>query len=215
MERSEIECKLPLQLITNKSTEEGIVKEVKAFLDGGGRWVQLRMKDAWQDEIVNVGRKLKALCGEYGAVFIINDNPEIALKIGADGVHIGKNDVSPDVAREILGRDAVVGCTANTMEDIERLAGFDIDYIGLGPYRFTTTKKNLSPVLGSGGYRVISEVMAAKGIGIPVVAIGGIQVSDIDMLRSAGVRFFAVSGAISSQDDPQQATSGFLNAIIR
>lgn len=214
MERSEIIEKLRLQLITQKTALPEIVAEVEAFLKGGGRWVQLRMKETPDETIVETGQRLLPLCREYGAVFIVNDHPEIALQIGADGVHIGQNDVLPQEARRILGATAIIGCTANTFDDIERLNGYPVDYIGLGPFRFTATKKNLSPVLGVEGYRRIFRQMREHGITLPVTVIGGITLADVEALNEAGARCYAVSGAISGADDPQGVTEKFLEKIM-
>lgn len=233
MERNEIIEKLRLQLITQKTTLSEIQAEVRAFLEGGGRWVQLRMKDTPAETIVETGKQVLPLCREYGAVFIVNDQPNIALQIGADGVHIGKNDISPTEARKILGADKIIGCTANTFEDIEQLNGYPIDYIGLGPFRFTTTKKNLSPVLGAEGYRRIFSQMQEHGITMPVTVIGGITLEDIPVFKAiekacfareggAGGRAllshyinYAVSGSISNAEDPTEMTQEFLTEILK
>ena len=214
MERNEIIEKLRLQFITQKTALPEILAEVGLFLEGGGQWVQLRMKDTPAETIVETGKLILSLCREYGAIFIVNDHPEIALQIGADGVHIGKKDLSPSEARTILGPGKIIGCTANTFEDIEQLNGYPIDYIGLGPYRFTTTKKNLSPVLGAEGYRQIFSQMAEHGIRIPVTVIGGITLADVEELNAAGARCYAVSGAIGNADDPKEMTEEFLNKIV-
>lgn len=215
MERNEIIEKLRLQLITQKATLPEIQDEVKTFLAGGGRWVQLRMKDTATETIIETGKQLLPLCREYGAVFIVNDHPDIALQIGADGVHIGKNDISPTEARRILGTGKIIGCTANTFEDIEQLNGYPIDYIGLGPFRFTTTKKNLSPVLGAEGYRRIFAQVQEHGITIPITAIGGITLEDVPPLNEAGARYYAVSGSISNATDPTGTTKAFLREILK
>ncbi len=144
MERNEIIEKLRLQLITGRATGAEITAEVEAFLAGGGRWVQLRMKEAPDGAIVEAGRAILPLCRTHGAVLIVNDRPELALEIGADGVHLGKMDATPSEARTILGPDITIGGTANTFEDIVRLQAEGVDYIGLGPYRFTTTKRKTS-----------------------------------------------------------------------
>lgn len=215
MEQNEITGRLRLQLITQKSEIPEIVDEVTAFLEGGGRWVQLRMKDTPEEKIIEAGKTIKPICESYGAVFTINDHPRIAIEVGADGVHIGKNDITPTEARRILGPDRIIGCTANTFEDIEQLSGYPIDYIGLGPYRFTTTKKNLSPVLGTEGYRRIFSQMEEHGIRIPVTVIGGIRLEDIPLLNDSGAKCYAVSGAISTTDDPAEMTGKFLKGICK
>jgi thiamine-phosphate pyrophosphorylase len=213
MERDALIEKLRLQLITQGGTTKRIETEVGAFLSGGGRWVQLRMKETPAEAIVEAGRTILPRCRAAGAVFIVNDRPELALEIGADGVHLGRGDASPVEARAMLGPQAIVGCTANTFADIERLAGYPIDYIGLGPFRYTTTKKNLSPVLGADGIRQILSQMRSQGIPLPVTVIGGITPADIPALKSAGARCYAVSGAIGGAQDPEEMTRRFLSEL--
>ncbi len=183
------------------------------FLAGGGRWVQLRMKDASKDEIVARGLRFKEMCRKYGATFIINDDPEVASRVGSHGVHLGRNDMSPASAREILGLGAVIGGTANTFADVARLVAQGVDYVGLGPYRFTTTKKNLSPVLGLEGYADILRECAREGIKVPVFAIGGIVGDDIRPLLECGVRGIAMSGGVACADDPEAATRGMVDKL--
>lgn len=205
--------KLRLQLITRGVATAEVTTEVAAFLAGGGRWVQLRMKEAPAEAVVEAGRAILPLCRSHSAVLIINDSPELALRIGADGVHLGLHDASPAEARALLGRGAIIGRTANTFADIEQAAGYGVDYVGLGPLRHTTTKKNLSPLLGVEGIRRILAGVAAHGIRLPVAVIGGITAADIPALAAAGARCFAVSGAIGHAADPQRATEQFLDAI--
>ena len=140
-----------IQFITHKNERYGYVDGARMALLGGCRWIQLRMKDATDDEARPLAVEIKKLCKEYGAKFIIDDRVSLVKEIGADGVHLGKNDMPVDEARRVLGTDYIIGGTANTFEDIERLARQGADYIGCGPFRFTTTKKNLSPVLGLEG----------------------------------------------------------------
>ena len=160
------------------------------------------MKDCADDEIIPVAKQVKELCREYGAKFVIDDNVEIAKLLDLDGVHLGKNDMPVDEARRLLGEEFIIGGTANTFDDIERLAAQGVDYIGCGPFRFTTTKKNLSPVLGIEGYRDIMEKMEKAGMDVPVVAIGGITADDIDNILATGVRGIAVSGTVLNAEDP-------------
>lgn len=197
-----------LQLISN-----GDIDVAENFLAGGGRWIQLRMKDVPKEQIEEQGHEMRILCRQYGATLIVDDDPYIAKNIGAEGVHLGKNDMSPTEARKIVGDDAIIGATANTFDDIKNLSLQPIDYIGLGPYRFTTTKKNLSPILGLEGYQNIIKEMRLAGIDIPVVAIGGITVEDIPSIINTGVYGIAASGAISGADDVKQETEKFLSHI--
>ncbi len=203
----------PLLLVTQRTDERAVLAEARAFFEGGGRWVQLRMKAAAEEEIVRVGAALLRLCESYGALLSVNDNPLAAKRIGAHGVHLGRNDMAPGEARALLGPAVLIGATANTAEDVVRLSSFDIDYIGLGPYRFTTTKKRLSPVLGIAGYETILSETASLSDRKPILAIGGITPDDVPLLQAAGIERFAVSGAISNALDPTAATIEFLERI--
>ena len=171
-------------------------------LEGGCKWIQLRMKDASDDEVRKAAAEIQPMCKEHEAVFLLDDRVKLAKELHADGVHLGKNDMPIDEARRILGEEYIIGGTANTFDDIQRIASQGADYIGCGPFRFTTTKKNLAPVLGIDGYRDIIAKMRNAGINIPMVAIGGITPDDIDEILATGVQGIAVSGTVLNADDP-------------
>lgn len=161
-----------------------------------------------------MGRRLIGPCRVAGATLIINDHPEVAKAIGADGVHLGKEDMAPAEARKLLGPRAIIGATANTLADVERLMEAPVDYLGIGPYRFTGTKKKLAPLLGVEGYReIIAMMKERRGSAFPHVAIGGITAADIAPLAEAGVTGFAVSGAIAHATDPAEAARELLAEI--
>ena len=202
-----------LQFITNASSHDEIIAQVRKVIAGGCRWVQLRMKDSERNDIVAVARELKPICAESECILIIDDHVDIAKELELDGVHLGKSDMPPMQARAILGGKPIIGVTANTFSDILAYSGMDIDYIGLGPFRFTTTKKNLSPILGLDGYRNIMQQCAAEGIFIPTVAIGGIEEADIDDVMATGVSGIALSGAIVNAPDPTATTSAVITRL--
>lgn len=201
-----------LQFITHGATVDEVVAGAEAAVAGGCRWVQLRMKDAPRQSLVQAGRRIRRLCSD-GRIFIVDDHVELVEELGADGVHLGRNDMPVDRARAILGPDRIIGATANTAAHILEAAAAGADYIGLGPFRFTTTKKNLSPVLGAGGYRGILGEVRAAGVTLPVVAIGGITAADVATVMDAGADGVAVSGAILSAADPVEATRIIMNQI--
>lgn len=203
-----------LQYITRGERPEDILAEAEAFLTGGGEWVQLRMKEATDGERAETGRRVKALCDRYGAVLIVDDRVNVALAIGADGVHLGKDDMSTELARAILGHEAIIGRTANTLEDVLAIAAGENDYIGMGPYRYTTTKKRLSPLLGAEGYRRVFGALEAAGKDCPpVVGIGGVLAEDIPLLAETGLYGLAVSGGIGTAADPVAMTRRMLTDI--
>ena len=202
-----------LQFITNASNPDEIANQAEAVLAGGCKWIQLRMKDIPKEKIIPVAEKLKQLCKQNDCIFVIDDWVDIAKELELDGVHLGKNDMNPIEARMTLGSKAIIGVTANTYDDIVNYSKMDIDYIGLGPYRYTTTKKNLSPVLGINGYAEIMQQCAKNGIRIPTVAIGGICDEDIEPIMRTGVNGVAVSGAIINAENPKTMTEMMLKKL--
>ncbi len=166
---------------------------------GGIDWIQLRLKDIPYDDYRAVACEVLAVCREYNCTLIIKDHPALALELGAGGVHLGKEDMQPELATDLLKEGMIIGSTANTVDDILQLAGKDIDYIGLGPYRFTSTKQKLSPLLGLEGYQRIFGLLNAMQVKAPpIVAIGGITDQDIPALAATGLHGVAVSGSISA-----------------
>lgn len=174
---------------------------IERVLRIGGKWIQLRIKEEAEEQVLELALKASLLCRQYNAKLIINDYPRIALETGAYGVHLGLDDMPIPEARAILGPSKCIGGTANTFEDVRRRVNEGVEYIGLGPYRFTTTKKNLSPVLGLEGYKKILLQMHQAGITTPVIAIGGIELPDINPLLSAGIHGIAVSGLLTRNND--------------
>ena len=205
-----------IQFITHANDRYDYLDGVRMALEGGCRWIQLRMKDASEEEILKTAESTRKLCRQYDAVFLLDDYVELVERSGADGVHLGKNDMPIDEARRLLGKDKIIGGTANTFEDVKRIYSAGADYIGCGPFRFTTTKKKLSPILGLNGYRRIIEQMTAYGINIPVIAIGGILLQDVSDIMQTGVSGVAVSGAIlnaNNDDTPVTTMKRFINKL--
>lgn len=204
---------MDLQFITHSNSRYDFVEGALLALKGGCRWIQLRMKGAEENEIVRVASILRPICKQYGATLIIDDCVFAVKRCMADGVHLGKNDMDPEAARCILGEGAIIGGTANTFDDVSILYQKGVDYIGLGPFRFTTTKKNLSPVLGIEGYKKIVKQCKGAGINLPIVAIGGITKNDIHHLMETGIAGIAISSGILSSNDPILETFEIMNFI--
>lgn len=202
-----------LQFITNTKSKTPVTDQIFAVLEGGGRWIQIRMKDASDEEIKKVVEAVKPKCIETGAFLLLNDRVELAKELNVGGVHLGKEDMPASKARMILGPAAVIGVTANTYTDIAAVSQLDIDYFGIGPYAETQTKENLAPVLGLSGIRDICYEMEKNEINKPHVAVGGIQIDDILPLLEAGVNGIAVSGAIANAKDIVKATQDFLKVL--
>ncbi len=191
-----------LQFISHYTEKYTYLDSVKIALDGGCKWVQLRMKDATDAEVLPIAVEAQKLCRDAGATFIIDDRVELVKQIGADGVHLGLGDMPIAEARKILGETFIIGGTANTFENVKAHYQASANYVGCGPFRFTTTKKKLSPVLGLEGYRSIVSKMKEQGIDIPIVAIGGITAEDIPQIMQTGVTGIALSGTVLRAEDP-------------
>lgn len=192
-----------VQFITHYNDKYSYIDSARIALEGGCRWIQLRMKDADESLLEKTALVVQEMCKRHGATFIIDDNVALAKKIGADGVHLGKNDMPVAEARKILGDKYIIGSTVNSFEDILcNLQSATPDYFGCGPFRFTSTKKNLSPILGYEGYRYIMGEMKKRNICIPLVAIGGICKEDIPDLLGCGIDGIALSGSILNADNP-------------
>jgi thiamine-phosphate pyrophosphorylase len=191
------------QQTANASHLDNILKACEA----GCRWIQLRIKNEPEETILSSALAAKAICSKYNATLIINDHPHIARKIGAHGVHVGKQDMTVAAARALTGDTFIIGGTANTLEDILTHVRDGADYVGLGPYRFTTTKEKLSPVLGLAGIAGIMQSLQQMSIEIPVIAIGGILAADVPALMQTGIHGIAVSGLITHADNKSQIVS--------
>lgn len=191
-----------IQFISHYNERYDYLDSIRLALEGGCRWVQLRMKDTPVADIRPIALEAQRMCKAAGACFIIDDQVELVKELHADGVHLGKNDMPIDEARRFLGPEYIIGGTANTFEDIVQHVRNGADYIGCGPFRFTTTKKGLSPVLGLDGYRDIVRRMRESDISIPVVAIGGITAADIPAILEAGINGIALSGTVLNAEDP-------------
>lgn len=202
-----------LQYITHKNDHFDYVSGAIEALKGGCRWIQLRMKGATDEEVIMAAKQLESVCHKLGAIFILDDRVHLVAEVNADGVHLGRNDMPISEARQLLGNGKIIGGTANTIEDIDRIWQQGADYIGCGPFRFTTTKQKLAPVLGFEGYQRIVNGMRWRQIDIPIVGIGGIKVAGVQKLIATGLSGIAVSGAILNSSNPQNTTKSFIQQL--
>jgi thiamine-phosphate pyrophosphorylase len=193
-----------LQYISQGLTAISQLGNITQALDAGCTWIQLRFKNATGNELMPVAEQVKLMCQRYKATLIINDHVEIARRVEADGVHLGLNDISIQEARTILGDAKIIGGTANTLPQVLQRIEEKCNYIGLGPFRFTTTKEKLSPVLNIEGYHTIMNNLKSRNIHFPVYAIGGITENDIAVLMESGVYGIAVSGVITQHSSKKE-----------
>lgn len=171
---------------------------LEAALRGGVDVVQLRLKDAGDHRIVAAGRRFARVCAGYGALFILNDRPDLVAECPADGVHVGQDDLPVAQARAIVGPTRLVGLSTHTEEQIERANQDGPDYIGVGPVYETPTKAGRTAV----GLELVRY--AARNARVPFFAIGGIGTGNVDQVRRAGAPGIAVVRALTEASDPER-----------
>lgn len=186
-----------LQYISQGETPQEQIHNITKALEGGVKWIQLRFKNADDSLLADTAEKAKKLCQKHSAILIINDRVDIAAQVSADGVHLGLEDMPVAMAKKILGKNKIIGGTANTLSDVLKRITEGCTYIGLGPFRFTTTKEKLSPILGIKGYQEIISEVTQQGKNIPIIAIGGITEDDINDIINTGAYGIAISGLIT------------------
>lgn len=201
-----------LQYISQGKTPKDHHQNIYSILDSGAQLVQLRLKNISQEEYCDRAFEVKELCTKYSASLIINDNAEVAKTISSDALHLGLDDMNINEARKIFA-DKIIGGTANTFDHIKQRFSERVNYIGLGPFRFTTTKEKLSPVLGLEGYKKLMDSMLSENITIPVYAIGGIEINDVQEIIQTGVFGIAVSGMLTNASNKEK-TIKELNKIL-
>ena len=199
--------------ISHHNAKYDYISGCKEALRGGIRFVQLRMKDASDEEVVTTAKVLREECDKYAALLTVDDRVNL-LETGLfDGVHIGKNDMPVCEAKKITGSKFLLGATCNTEEDVLHAIADGADYIGMGPFRFTTTKKNLSAILGLEGYTKIMQEMQSRGAKTPIYAIGGITVDDLPDLKATGVYGIAISSVILDSENPNNTIEQILKTF--
>lgn len=189
----------PLQYISQAPKTGTHIDAIEQVLQAGGKWIQLRIKHQAESEVLPFAKAAQALCEKYSAKLIVNDFPHLAKAVNSYGVHLGLQDMPISEARKIIGKHQIIGGTANTFEHILQRVAEGADYIGLGPFRFTRTKENLSPVVGLAGYHKLMEKVRKAGISTPIIAIGGIEAADIPAILETGIYGIAISAALTNQ----------------
>ncbi|MBJ6368173.1 thiamine phosphate synthase [Snuella sedimenti] len=184
-----------LHYISQGETPQAHLDNIQKACTAGAELVQLRLKNRSEKQVLQTAEKAREITSHFQTRLIINDYYKVAHAVKADGVHLGKLDTCPTIARKHLASWQLIGGTANTIQDCEVLINKSVDYIGLGPFRFTKTKTKLSPVLGISGYAGIVEALQRE---TPIIAIGGITLEDVTDLINTGVYGIAASGAITN-----------------
>lgn len=198
---------LRLYLVTDSGLSLGRPLEeiVREAVAGGVTMVQLREKEASTREFVELALRLKPVCEAAGVPLIINDRIDVALAVGADGVHIGQSDMPYEVARRLLGPNKIIGLSVENFEDLEVANGLDVDYVGISPVYGTPTKTDTAEPFGLEGLRKAVELSIH-----PTVAIGGMNASTIGAVMGVGTDGVAVVSAICSAPSPREASQELL-----
>lgn len=187
--------------ITHHNERYSYLDSARLALNNGLHFIQLRMKEASDDEVLALAEQLRPLCDEKAALLTVDDRIHL-LETGLfDGVHVGKNDIPVAEAKKITGSRFLLGATCNTPADALKAIADGADYLGVGPFRYTETKKNLAPVLGLEGYANLTDILQQQGKAVPVYAIGGITTDDLNALKQTGIYGIALSGVLLNSDD--------------
>jgi thiamine-phosphate pyrophosphorylase len=202
-----------LQFITHSNDPEVQLEQVRKACEAGVDWIQVRIKAHSKEEIKELAKQARAITAEHDVMLCINDHLDVALQCKADACHLGKGDMPIASAKALTEGNILIGATCNTIEDIYAASKAGADYIGLGPYRFTTTKEKLSPELGIEGYKSILDQMGAKNITTPIIAIGGIEVNDVKSVINTGVQGIAISSAIINAENWKEQVASFQNEL--
>lgn len=198
-----------LHYISQGNTPKEHLENIQKACQSGAELVQLRLKNVSEKRILKIAKEAREITSHFQTRLIINDHYKIAKEIKADGVHLGKTDTCPKIARKHLYTWQIIGGTANTLQDCNILLEKQVDYIGLGPFKFTKTKTILSPLLGLNGYSNILDTLQTK---TPILAIGGITENDITAILSTGISGVAMSGEITKNFNKITNIHKLLNA---
>ena len=198
-----------LHYISQGNSPKEQLENIQKACSSGAELVQLRFKSSSQKKILNLANEARELTAHFQTRLIINDHYKIAKEVKADGVHLGKTDSCPTIARKHLYTWQIIGGTATTLEDCETLLSKEIDYISLGPFRFTTTKDNLPPVLGLKGYTAIIEELNTE---TPIIGVGGITTNDVTAILETGISGIAASEEITRDFNSVKIFNQLLNA---
>jgi thiamine-phosphate diphosphorylase len=199
-----------LYLVTDDRLEPDVlIARLTAAIEAGADVVQFRDKRMDREAVASVGKRVAETCRSLGALFIVNDDPQLAVELQADGIHVGQDDASPAEVRKIVGPDQIIGLSVSHLHEADIAAkDADLDYIGFGALFNTPTKPDAEPA----GPDMLAE--ARKRVGFPIVGIGGVTAANLAPAFAAGADSVAVVSAVFSAPDPAAATREILVAIV-
>lgn len=198
-----------LHYITQGSSAKEHLENIQKACTSGAELVQLRLKGISEKKLLKFAHEAREITAHFQTRLVINDHYKIAKEVKADGVHLGKTDTCPTTVRKHLYTWQLIGGTANALQDCETLLDKQVNYISLGPFRKTTTKDTLPPVLGLKGYTAITDVLKT---GTPIIGVGGITTKDVTAILKTGINGIAVSGEITRDFNTIRTFNQLLNA---
>lgn len=203
-----------LHFITHDIHQHSHIEQTQIACSAGAKWIQYRCLTKNDDELLQDIHAIADICDDWGATLIVTDHIHLNGKADIQGFHIEDFDADFVKLREELGEAVTIGGSATSVEGLIRLANEGADYAGFGPFYTTLTKPNNAALIGVEGYRKAMQVLQEKGINLPVLAVGGITLSDIDPLMHTGIFGIAASAAINQADDMRAAYSAFYDKVM-
>ena len=198
-----------LQFITHDIEQLSHIEQAQIACEAGTKWIQYRCLTKNDEELLKDINVIAEICDDWGATLIVTDHVHLNGKADIQGFHIEDMDADFVALRELLGEAVTIGGSANTVENLIRIAAEGADYAGCGPFSITTTKPNNAALLGFEGYKNVVAVLKEKGINLPVLAVGGISLADVEPLLETGIFGIAASAAINQAEDMKQAYLDF------
>lgn len=203
-----------LHFITHDIPQHSHIEQAQIACSAGAKWIQYRCLTKTDEQLLEDIHAIAEICDDWGATLIVTDHIHLNGKADIQGFHIEAMDADFSKLREQLGEAVTIGGSANTVENLTRIAGEGADYAGFGPFYTTTTKPNDCPLLGIEGYQKAMSILKAQDINLPVLAVGGVTKTDIDPLMATGIFGIAVSAAINQAEDMYEAYLDFYDRIM-
>jgi thiamine-phosphate pyrophosphorylase len=203
-----------LQFITHDIEQHSHIEQARIACEAGAKWIQYRCLTKSDDELLKDINVIAELCDDWGATLIVTDHIHLNGKADIQGFHIEDMDADFQKLRIELGEAITIGGSSNTVEGLIRIAKEGADYAGFGPFNITTTKPNNAPLIGLSGYESAVNLLKQQNIDLPVLAVGGITIADIDGIMATGAFGIAASSAINQAEDMTAAYLEFYNKVI-
>lgn len=199
--------------ITHDIHQHTHIEQAQIACNAGAKWIQYRCLTKNDEALLEDINAIAAICDDWGTTLIVTDHIHLNGKADIQGFHIEDMDADFIKIREQLGEAVTIGGSSNTVEGLLRLAAEGVDYAGFGPFQITNTKPNNAPLLGIEGYTKAIQLLKEKAIDLPVLAVGGVTLSDVEPLLATGIFGIAASAAVNQADDMEEAYIAFYNLL--